>query len=357
MQSYQNIPPSGLNFSFSFHLHYLYLKFYYNESTITQKMFYHAAAIGIDIGRLSIKIAVVKIGGEILAVMTYPLASQQTKEYIITKILTAVKEIRMKVASDGINPICVGIAAKGFIEHRSGTVLGPDQGIKGWTDVPLAAIVNKETGLPVYVGNDANMMTIAEHRFGAAKGYHNVIFIALRTGIGGGIIINGKLYRGVNNAGGEVGQMIINCDNGISDKGIRGSYEHIASASAVVRRYYEECGLSPDKKGRSLTCRQIFEMSYNDSAVALKVVNENAEMVGIGLANLITIFAPEIIVVGGGMSEAGDCYFELIKKSAFANSLANCRAEVKIERAHLGSAGSMLGSAFYGMTRLAGKTV
>ena len=124
----------------------------------------------------------------------------------------------------------------------SGIILGPDQGIKDWINVPLPEIVKQETGLPVYVDNDANMMTIAEHRFGAARGFKNIIFVALRTGIGGGIIINGKLYRGANNAGGEIGQMIINCDNGTSDKGINGSCEHFASASSIVRRYNEETG-------------------------------------------------------------------------------------------------------------------
>jgi glucokinase len=320
-------------------------------------MFNHAAAIGADIGRYSLKIAVVKIGGEIIAVKPYPLNQKQSRDYLITILLQAIREIRQTVASEGINPICVGIAVKGFIDHISGIVLGPDQGIKNWTNVPLAKIVNQETGLPAYVGNDANMMTIAEHRFGAARGFNNIIFVALRTGIGGGIIINGKLYRGVNNAGGEVGQMIINFDNGLSDKGIRGSYEHFASASAIVRRYYEEIGAVHDKKNKTLTCKDIFELSYINSPVAVKVVQENSEMVGIGLANLISIFAPEIIVLGGGMSEAHDSYLAMIKKSAFANSLENCRSEVKIERAHLGSVGSLLGSAYYGMTRLAGKSI
>jgi glucokinase len=261
------------------------------------------------------------------------------------------------VASEGINPICIGTAAKGFIDHASGIVLGPDQGIRDWTNVPLAKIINQETGLPTYVGNDANMMTIAEHRFGAAKGYENILFVALRTGIGGGIIINGKLYRGVNNAGGEVGQMIINFNNEISDKGIRGSYEQFASASAVVRRYREEMRTAGLDGENLLSCREIFELSYTNSPIAVRVVKENAELVGIGLANLISIFAPEIIVLGGGMSEANDNYLAMIRKSAFDNSLENCRSEVKIERAHLGSTASLLGSAYYSMTRLAGKSI
>jgi len=320
-------------------------------------MFNHAAAIGLDIGRNSINIAVVKIGGEIVAASVFPLAKTQTRDSVISAISDSIKDIRLKVAVQSINPICVGIAAKGFIDHKSGIILGPDQGIKNWTNVPLSQIVNKLTGLPVFVGNDANMMTIGEHRFGAAKGFSNIIFIALRTGIGGGIIINGKLYRGVNNAGGEVGQMIINFDDGRSDLGIRGSYEYFASASAMVRRYYETLKKPIDSNKALLSCKEIFELSYSGDKTAVKIVNENAELVGIGLANLISIFAPEIIVVGGGMSEARDSYFSCIKKSAFENSLENCRSEVRIERAHLGSAASLLGSAFYGLTRLAGKSV
>jgi glucokinase len=318
-------------------------------------MFNHATAIGLDIGRSSINIAVVKIDGEIIAADIIPLNLPQSSEYLIDKIFEAIKSIRARVATKGINPICIGISAKGFIDHKTGIIIGPDQGISNWTNVPLAKIVNNESGLPVYVGNDANMMTIAEHRFGAAIGFRDVIFVALRTGIGGGIIIDGKLYRGVNNAGGEVGQMIINYNSGYSNLGIKGSFEYCASASALVRRYNEENDTK--QSGSSPTCKEIFELFYSGNPAAEKVVYENAEMVGVGLANLISIFAPEMIVIGGGMSEAKDEYFDLIRKSAFGNSLENCRSDVRIERAHLGSSASLLGSSYYALTRLAGKTI
>jgi glucokinase len=320
-------------------------------------MLKQTAAIGADIGRFSLRIAVVNYGGEVLENKIIDLDPIQSKEYIVSTLIQAVGSIRRSVADRGINPICVGISAKGFIDHQKGNVLGPDQGITGWKNVPLSKLVNRDTGLPVFVGNDANMMTIAEHRFGAARDHNNVVFVALRTGIGGGIIINGKLYRGVNNAGGEFGQMIINYSNGLSDKGIRGSFEHLASASALVRRYSEIASGKPGKNKRVLSCKEIFELSYKKDSGAVEAVRENAEMVGVGLANLITIFAPEIIVIGGGMSEAKDSYINAIRKSAFSNSLENCRAEVKIERAHLGSNASLLGSAFYSMIRLSGKTI
>jgi len=320
-------------------------------------MFKNTAAIGADIGRNALRIAVVNYGGEVIAVNSYPLADKQTSDYLIAKVIDAVRNIRHEVASSGVNPICVGISAKGFIDHKSGIVIGPDRGIKGWKNVPIAKMVNRETGLPVFVGNDANLMTVAEQKFGAARDFNNVVFVALRTGIGGGIIINGRLYRGVNNAGAEIGQMIINYDNGLSDKGIKGSFEHHASATALVRRYLELSGRKKSGSSKQLTGRDIFELSYKNNPAARAAVKENAELVGIGLANLIAIFAPEIIVLGGGMSEARDSYINMIRKSAFANSLANCRAEVKIERARLGSNAPLLGSAYYSMIRLAGKNI
>ena len=320
-------------------------------------MYKYAAAIGVDIGRYSLKLAVLNIDGDVLSEESFPLKLKQDKDYIISSLKVAIQNIRQKVAASGINPICIGIAAKGFVDHQAGIVLGPEHGIAGWKNVPLSKTLNHETGLPVFVGNDANLMTIAEQRYGAAKGYRNVIFIALRSGIGGGIIINGKLYRGVNNAGGEIGQMIINYTGGASDIGIHGSLEYYASSSALERRYSEESGQKEVKGNGKISAKEIFEMSYKNDQVAIKVVNENAMLIGIGLANLITIFAPEIIVIGGGMAEADESYLNLIRESAFANSLENCRSEVKLERAHLGSRAAILGAAYYSLTRLAGKTI
>jgi glucokinase len=294
--------------------------------------------------------------GEIIASSETALRKDQSLDYLTAALIDSIRNIRMKVAAASINPICIGIAAKGFIDHSAGIILGPDQDIKDWKNVPLARIINEASGLPTFIGNDANMMTIAEHRFGAARGYNNIIFVALRTGIGGGLIINGKLYRGVNNAGGEIGQMIINYDNCVSNLGIKGSYEHLASASAVVRRYRDITeGLK--EKRKVLSCREIFELSYTGDELAGMVIRENAEIVGIGIANLISIFAPEIIILGGGMSGAHDHYISGIKKSAFENSLENCRSEVKIEKALLGDDASIMGSAYHALVRLAGKNI
>ncbi|MGD0581545.1 MAG: ROK family protein [Bacteroidales bacterium] len=319
-------------------------------------MYRYAAAIGADIARLSLRVAVIRMGGEPICEDSFPLKADQDREYILSELNRTINLTREKVAANGVNPIAIGISARGFIDHERGVVLGPGHGIKDWTNVPLAKIVSRETGLPVFVGNDANLMTVAEQRYGAAHGYKNIVFVALRAGIGGGIVINGSLYRGVNNAGGEIGQMIINFTGDVSETGIKGSFEHFASASALVRRYLEEKGI-PKESGNMISAREIFELSYRRDRTAVKVVTENAKLVGIGLSNLITIFAPEIIVLGGGMAEARDSYIDMIRESAFSNSLENCRAEVKIERAALGSRSALIGAAVYSLTRLAGQSI
>ncbi len=318
-------------------------------------MFRHAAAIGADIGRNSIRIAIVRIGGEILIARTWELDRIQTRDYITAKLTEAVRETRRTAAELGINPICVGISARGFVDHRNGVVAGPDHGITDWTNVPLADIVNRETGLPAFAGNDANMMTIAEHSFGAAKGKENVVFIALRTGIGGGIIIGGRLYRGVNNAGGEIGQMIVRYRGASKIASLKGSLESLASADAMVRRFSDLSGKGNYPQLPS--CREIFELSYSGHRVAMRVVRENADIIGVGIANIISIFAPEMVVIGGGMAEAEGGYLELIRESAFRNSLENCRSSIMIERALLKADSAITGAGYYSLSRLAGNTL
>ncbi|MCJ7821174.1 MAG: ROK family protein, partial [Bacteroidales bacterium] len=193
-------------------------------------------------------------------------------------------------------------------------------------------------------------MTIAEHRFGAARGYKHVIFIALRTGIGGGIIIGGKLYRGVNNAGGEVGMMIINTGNrGDIMKGV-GSLEEYASGRAMVREYL--LGKKEVENPASLRAVDIFRLSAAGDPLAAGIVRENARYIGIGLANLVSIFAPEIIVLGGGMALAGENYINEIKRQTLLNSLPECSSGLTIKQAVLGADASVIGSAWYALSRL-----
>lgn len=317
-------------------------------------MYPHAAAIGADLGRSSIHTAVVRYDGKIMVKETFPLSEKLTKHNIISSLQSAIWRTRELASINGINPLAVGLSVPGFIDHEKGVVLGPDHGVKGWKNVPLASILHSGTGLPVFAGNDANLMTIAEHRFGRARGYKHVIFIALRAGIGGGIIIDGKLYRGVNNTGGEIGMMIIDtCGEGAVLKG-KGTLEEFASGSALVKRYLSARGESRDANTR-LRAMDIFMMGAAGDPEAEKAVKENARFIGIGLANVVSIFAPEIIVLGGRMSLAGDYYIKEIRRQTKLNSLPWSSKELKIEPATLGDDAAVAGAAWYALERLDGR--
>lgn len=323
-------------------------------------MYEYATAIGLDIGRTMIRTAIVQYGGKIICDFSYNYDSTPDRDMLIKNVINAVSVTRKKAADHKVNPLCIGIAAKGFIDYREGIIFGPDQGIKGWENVPLCSMVSSETGLPVYIDNDANLMAIAELYNGAALGFNNIIFVALRSGIGGAIIIDGKLYRGAFNAGGEIGQMSLDMFGQYSDKGIRGSFEYYASSVALVRNYLVISGQR--KEGNNITteklrARDVFELSYKGDNHAQMAVKDNANYIGAGLANLISIFSPDIIILGGGMSMARDEYFKMITESAHANSLEFCRRNVKIVRAKLGFHASLQGAAIYALTRLDGKYI
>jgi glucokinase len=317
----------------------------------------YTTAIGIDIGRYQINSAVIKSSGELLIARATDLSGEQDRDYLIKVVADAVKQIRADAAEMRLNPVCTGISAKGFINTSTGVMIGPDRGIKGWRDVPLARLINRETSLPVYVGNDANLMTLAEHRLGAARGYKNVIFMSLRTGIGGGIIIDGKLYSGVNSAGGEFGQMIIDVNGQKNPCGIPGTLEYYASSQALVDSFLGKGGDPGDMLPANLRAKDVFDLHYQSNEVATSAVMENARFVGIGIANLISVFAPEIVVLGGGMARAGDDYINAVRDAAFANSLEDSRQNVVITRAKLGEVAAITGAALFAMARLGGKAV
>lgn len=316
-------------------------------------MYPHAAAIGVDIGRFSVRTAVVRYDGRLLLRESFPLSEKLTRRNIISSVESALWRTRELAAMHNINPLAVGIAAPGFIDHLNGIVFGPDHGIKGWKNVQLASIINSSSSLPVYVGNDANLMTIAEHQFGAARGYKHVIFIALRNGIGGGIIIDGKLYRGVNDTGGEVGMMMISIQRDEYGIDKTATLESVASAGAMVKRYLNAKGVKEDNSN-IMRARNIFDLCSAGDEVATHIVRENARFIGIGLANLVSIFAPEMIVLGGGMALAGKYYIDEIRRETFLNSLTYCSKGLKIEQASLGSDASVIGAAWYALSRLDG---
>ncbi len=318
-------------------------------------MYKYATAIGIDIGRTGINYGIVRQDGAVLWRNRIRYSRQRNKTAVLRKLFDVLDDVTAYADEQGINPLCVGIGSPGFVDMRRGYVRGSALLIRDWKDIPLAGIVHEKVGVPVFVDNDATLYGLAEWMFGAARGVDDMLFIALRTGIGGAIIINRRLYRGENNAAGEFGQMTINFSGPRSKWGGKGCLESYASSQALVDRYNRRVKRAGYPGRMVTTALPVFERFHAGEKEAVESVQENARYVGIGLGNLVNIFAPRLIVVGGGMAQAGEPYLTLIREAVLTNSMEVCHEHLEVVAARLKQEAGFIGAGHFALSMLDGK--
>ena len=318
-------------------------------------MYKFATAFGVDIGRTGIRYGIVRYDGKVLYQGHLQYSRQRTREAVLRKLRAGTRELIEVATRLKVNPLCIGLGTPGFVEIHTGKVLGAALHIRDWQDVPLGDIVSSEIQLPAFVDNDATLQGYAEWLFGAATDRENVLYVSLRSGIGAAIVVNGKLYRGNNNAAGEFGQMTINFKGKLNRLGTRGSLESYAGAGALVKHYnrlVRKHGL-PD--GICKTAKPVFEHFNRGEPLAREAVSENAALLGLGLANLVDIFSPELIVLGGGMAQGGEEYINMIRKEVDRHALKYCSDGLVIKTAKLKDQAGFIGAAHYALERLDGK--
>ncbi len=319
-------------------------------------MYKYATAIGIDVGRTGINYGIVRQDGEVLWRNRIRYSRQRNKTAVLRKLFDVVDDVLAYAAEQEINPLCIGIGTPGFIDLKSGFVRGAALLIRDWRDIPLAHLVYEKTALPVFVDNDATLYGYAEWMFGAARNVDDMIFIALRTGIGGAIVINRRLYRGANNASGEFGQMTINFSGPRSKWGGKGCLESYASSQALIERYNRRVKKEGEEEMTVTATLPVFERFHAGEPAAVEAVKENARFVGIGLGNLVNIFAPKLIVVGGGMALAGEEYIAMIREATLENSMSVCHEHLEVVAAELGHEAGFIGAGHFALAMLDGKT-
>jgi glucokinase len=308
-----------------------------------------AHAIGIDLGGTSIKIGLVNKKGDIVdSIETPTLAESNSIDTIFKNLTLAVRDLTGRNTDKKVQAI--GIGSPGAIDPNEGRIVAGIANIPILTGYPLAVEIEKELDIPSFIDNDANNAGRGEFLFGSAKGMKNFVMITIGTGIGGAIFINGELYGGVNNYAGEVGHMLI-VDNGkYCTCGNFGCWEAYGSATAMIRKakVMVERGVDtrlkksyPDK----IDARIIVEEAQKGDEVAMEIVVETGKYVGIGIANLINILNPEAVLIGGGVSQAGDILLNEIKYYAKVNALPRAWEAARIVLAKLGNKAGILGSA------------
>lgn len=298
-------------------------------------------AIGIDLGGTTIKYALISSDGEFLFEGITDTPATQGAEAVLQALCRAADECVAAAATKRLSIEGIGMGSPGIISPDGQCVLGGAENIVGWEGIDVGARLTSHTGLRTLLGNDANLMALGEVLYGAAKGAEDVVFLTVGTGIGGGVLIGGKLQGGWQGRGMELGHVVLIADGERCACGAVGCLEHYASTSALVRRYAERKGITPEQTNG----RDIVRHYHEGEPEAVQSLEEHWEFLGQGIRSFINIFAPQKVVIGGGISEAGEFYFEGLRRHTKAHIMEVCGGHTEIVAAILGNCAGSLGAA------------
>ena len=272
---------------------------------------------------------------------------------IVDAIVHAVNEYRSGLGEESDGLKAISLVVPGTVNVELGTVVKAPN-LPCLDGFPLAAALTDELGLPAILENDANAAAVGEMWQGAAQGCRTIICVTLGTGVGGGIILDGELWRGVDGAAAEIGHMCVDPFGGVACTcGSRGCLEVFASATAIVRMTREASPRYPESvlhASRDLTSESIFEAGLQGDELALEIFRRMGVYLGIGLANLINILNPEMIVIAGGVVNGWDLFEKHMLHEVEERAFPLLAARVKIVRAKCGDDAGLLGAARLGFT-------
>ncbi|MBR2796702.1 MAG: ROK family glucokinase [Clostridia bacterium] len=310
--------------------------------------------IGVDVGGMSIKAGLVDEEGNILYKHSCPTGVERGYVAVIRDIAQLGLATVAKSGHSMDEVKAIGIGIPGIMDQRTGIV--PFCTNLAWHDVPILEEMKQYTDLPVYVDNDATVAGLAESVKGVSAGTKDSVFVTLGTGVGGGIIINGKPFSGAHGVASEIGHMVTVAGGLPCTCGKRGCWERYASATALIRAGRVLCAEKPgcplmqavDGDIRTLTAKDVIDLAMDGDADCVKIFDDYIYHLVVGLTNLINVYDPEVIVLGGGVSHSGEFLLNavraLLPKYVFFKSMPYA----KVELAQLTNDAGIIGAAMLG---------
>jgi len=306
--------------------------------------------IGVDLGGTQMRAARFDHQLNLLERVAEPTHAEQGPDVTVPRLL----DVIARVMPDDVASVAgIGVSVPGPINPHAGTIVAPPN-LPGWDDTPVRKFIQEHFGSTVYLGNDANVAALAEATRGAAQGFKYVIYLTVSTGIGGGFIDNGHLVVGAEGLAGEAGHMTMIVNDEVMD------LERAASGTAIAREAVERLKAGADSSIRALvnddmdavTSKLVGEAAQDGDALALELIEQSGYRVGLGIVSLMHIFNPQIVVVGGGVSNVGDLLFEPMRRAVREHVLDPMYCErVPIVPASLGDNVALIGAAALVSTR------
>ena len=298
---------------------------------------------GIDIGGTKIAIALENEAGERVAARRLPTEVRLGPEIILENICRAVEEM---LAETRTKLISIGVGCPGPIDIKHGLVLSPAN-LPDWIDFPIVERLEKRFGVSVLLDNDANAAALGEYFDGAGRGFKDVFYVTISTGIGGSIICEGRIHHGVQAGAGEIGHTIVDSDGVRCRCGTNGCLETIASGTGIARRMREAVAARNGTAAENLdeiTAETVVEAVKSGDETARQIWDETIKFLAIGIGNAITLLAPEAVIIGGGVSFAGELLLAPLRREIGKNVTMVPVEKVEILRASLGSESGVCGA-------------
>jgi glucokinase len=317
------------------------------------------AFAGIDVGGTNIKFGLFHPDGKIIFKEQRPTMAEKGATPLMHHITNIAERLMMHASEDELEVPWLGVGSPGAIEFKTGRVLGQTPHIPGWEGMEIGENLRDRLNMPVWVDNDVNAMALAELKFGAAAGAKSAVCITVGTGVGGAVIIDGKVVRGHSNTAGEIGHMTINFDGPSCKCGKKGCVEAYCSSSAILTRtrkhlekdftpvFHELTGGDLEK----LNIKVITSAAKQDDYVAKEVLEETAEYLAIGLGNAANLVNPELMILGGGIVDGWPNFIKQVSLSIRKHAFASAVKELKITKAALGNDAGFIGAGLLGESR------
>lgn len=303
-------------------------------------------ALGVDLGGTNIKVALVNYLGEIINKIEIPTEAHLGWEAVLNRIYHGIHQVINNTNLTLNDIVGIGMGVPGLPDFTTGMVLwGPNI---GWENVPAGPWLSAKLAIPIYIDNDGNTAAYGEYWAGRGKGAQNMVAVTIGTGIGAGLIIDGRIFRGSKGAAGELGHMIILPQGPQCNCGRKGCLETLTSATSIAKSAKSaiEAGKTTILANFSeVTAKTVFQAAKEGDKIANEIVDKTAYYLGIGLANVINLLNPDLILIGGGVSRGGSIIMEPLRRYTLEHSLPTAGQQVQIDIAQLGNDAGAVGAA------------
>lgn len=319
-----------------------------------------AAVLALDIGGTKLAAGLVDPDGRVRSFLVEPTPAGAGPGPVLDLLFSLGRKAVVDAGADWPIVAAVGIGCGGPLDAERGVVQAPPH-LPGWRDVPVTELAERAFGLPAALDNDGTAAAEAEHRFGAGVGTRQMVYLTLSTGVGGGAVLDGRVYRGATGNGAELGHVVVD-RHGRECRGCggRGCLEAYVSGTSIAERARES--LEPDSGSAMarvdpLTASEVAALAAAGDPLAVRVWRQTTEALGVGLTSIVNMLEPELVVLGGGVSRAGEALIGPARAAVRAAAMTPGGRSVRVERAALGDRVGVVGAAAVAQRFLAGRRI